>query len=458
MFSWSAEYPPSVVAQPYTSESVETSSEDTILSDDGAESPEVADTVNESSQQPSDELIPASGLDSTPDTEPEVQPEQTPESAPELVPADDSAPVSDLTPTSETTEPTSWLWNLIGTVVFAQEVPEAPADVSTPQDEPRTLENSDTALSSESESVSEATGTTSSDTAVPYDIVEVLYTLDGAQWTSLGFLAAHEFPGASFVIPIEDASAWEDISNIQVAIQSVPTTDAISPDIYLDALWIDVGYENTNTDNLAASIVSTQQHAGESVPVPTSSGQGEESSLQNTSSSVLSAENIPEELDTDEESNENVDEVSDEEPAEGEVVNEAGDAPIIGAPASSVQSSYTTLLHAALDNTATHSCEASPFSISVPRGSFITSTITLQTDNDGASYSLVIGKVPRGLDVHWARTGKRYRPLAPDDTYATLMVRSETWSRRGDFTVPIVLTKETDTTSSVVCQVNIKNE
>ena len=81
-----------------------------------------------------------------------------------------------------------------------------------------------------------------------YGLLEVMYTLDGTEWKSLGFIKAGDPHNKYFEIPIEKASRWEDISKIQIGIHNTPILDSLVPTIYLDAVWLEVEYQNLLED------------------------------------------------------------------------------------------------------------------------------------------------------------------------------------------------------------------
>lgn len=136
------------------------------------------------------------------------------------------------------------------------DIPEAIELEQTPQETPPIEESAATST----EALAETAATTTLDTATTtldiatttgatsYGLVEVLYTLDGVEWKSLGFVEKDEFGSKHFEIPIEEASEWEDISKIQIGIQSVPVIDSIAPIIYLDSVWLEVEYQNSWED------------------------------------------------------------------------------------------------------------------------------------------------------------------------------------------------------------------
>lgn len=99
-----------------------------------------------------------------------------------------------------------------------------------------------------------ATSTLLLKTDLPDDkILEVLYTLDGTSWHSLGKVSKSDLGSAAFIIPIDAISDWEDLSKLQISVSSISTIDEAAI-IYLDGLWLSVDYQ-TKID-AAAPIIS----------------------------------------------------------------------------------------------------------------------------------------------------------------------------------------------------------
>jgi hypothetical protein len=76
-----------------------------------------------------------------------------------------------------------------------------------------------------------------------YSPIEVLYTIDGINWRSFGFVPKSNFSSVHFEIPIEEASNWKDISRIQISVKGVPTFDEIAPTVYLDSVWLEIEHQ-----------------------------------------------------------------------------------------------------------------------------------------------------------------------------------------------------------------------
>ncbi len=70
--------------------------------------------------------------------------------------------------------------------------------------------------------------------------LEILYTLDGANWQVLGKVANDNWQNLELEITNFN---WQDISNLQISVKSLSPVDFI-PIVYLDGLWLEVEYEN----------------------------------------------------------------------------------------------------------------------------------------------------------------------------------------------------------------------
>ena len=86
------------------------------------------------------------------------------------------------------------------------------------------------------------------------DVLEVLYTLDGTNWQSLGTINADEVANnAAFEIPLKDVQNWGDLTNVQISVRSLSGLSASST-IYLDGMQLEVGYGPTQADVIAAQV------------------------------------------------------------------------------------------------------------------------------------------------------------------------------------------------------------
>lgn len=73
-------------------------------------------------------------------------------------------------------------------------------------------------------------------------IVQVLYTLDGSKWISLGVLE-EERPERAMRVPL---GTWEDVRTLQISVQQAQGYGG-SAAVFLDGLWIEAAYESVTT-------------------------------------------------------------------------------------------------------------------------------------------------------------------------------------------------------------------
>ena len=78
---------------------------------------------------------------------------------------------------------------------------------------------------------------------------EVLYTLNGQDWHTLGFVSriAND---VQIEMPIDLFATVEDLNKVQIALHTVERFDSV-PKIYLDALWLEVTYDDIGGGELA---------------------------------------------------------------------------------------------------------------------------------------------------------------------------------------------------------------
>ncbi len=88
-------------------------------------------------------------------------------------------------------------------------------------------------------STEEIATTTPITPSIPEPFLEILYTLDGTNWQSLGKVNRDNWQNLALEIPNFN---WEDISKVQISIQSLSPVD-FTPTVYLDGLWLEVEYE-----------------------------------------------------------------------------------------------------------------------------------------------------------------------------------------------------------------------
>lgn len=83
----------------------------------------------------------------------------------------------------------------------------------------------------------------------PHGVVEVLYSYNGSDLKSLGYVESDEFENAKFEIPLPENNSWDSISKLQIYVKSVPAIDGVSPTIYVDSVILDVDFDYLNSDN-----------------------------------------------------------------------------------------------------------------------------------------------------------------------------------------------------------------
>ncbi len=196
-----------------------------IISDDEAETPDFETPF---------QLEPS--LEPEPEAEQESEPEEPEESEDE--------------PESEPSPQTSSFWNWKSKFIrlaFAQEVEAPPSETEFPIEVEGEIEQSEEdpeemISEDDGESVSTTTDEVTEETlAAPGALLEILYTLDGREWHSLGHVEKITSE-VTFELPIEMFAEIEDLKKVQIAVHTLPTFDSV-PKIYLDSLWLEVEYE-----------------------------------------------------------------------------------------------------------------------------------------------------------------------------------------------------------------------
>lgn len=199
------------------------------------QSPASKSSSSESSPEPAPESVP-------PSPEPQALTEQSPapESAapapaPELPPPPPPAPAPESAPVSFFDRLFRGQFSVAFAETLSGDTTTTTADSLSRlnlDSESATATAETVATAGESEAVAAQENTPASP-----ELLEVLYTLDGQEWYSLGEVSKSEWTG-TFEIPI---SEWEDISRLQVSIQSLSSIDEL-PKIYLDGMWLEADY------------------------------------------------------------------------------------------------------------------------------------------------------------------------------------------------------------------------
>jgi hypothetical protein len=119
---------------------------------------------------------------------------------------------------------------------------EAPTEEVTTEPSPASGENENT--SDVPQDRTEIIRNTSPDGAY----FEALYTLDGQEWYSLGYISriANDI---EIEIPVDLFATIEDLKKVQIALHTVERFDSV-PEIFLDALWLEVSYVDEGGEGL----------------------------------------------------------------------------------------------------------------------------------------------------------------------------------------------------------------
>ena len=191
--------------------------------------------------------------------------EETMEDVPEEVPAEETQePDQPETDPSAAEEPVSFLENSFYSVAYAQETEEITEieEITETEEETNIEETTEEEIGNEEiveeEIIEEENQETSNEAELEATnndeedllsqeisdfsdtIIEVRYTLDGEEWKSLGYVEAINNE-VNFELPIEEFGTLDDLKNVQIALRTLSTFD-IPPKIYLDAMWLEVEY------------------------------------------------------------------------------------------------------------------------------------------------------------------------------------------------------------------------
>lgn len=288
----------------------------------------------------------------------------------------------------------------------------------------------------------ETSTTTTEDMSQQHGVVEVLYTLDGTLWHSLGTVAGHEFAQAQFEIPIEHITEWQDISHIQISVQSLPVIDAVAPIIFLDAVWLEAEYAS-RAEVLVSELGDSHTVASAVIASP---------------SVTASVEVMPEvDLSSNDES-EHVEEHS-EEDAVFDIVPEdvlLESSVMMDSDLPPVPKITPWILERKIvvDREAVHECAVENFRLNITADGTGIGRIAVRKDGD-AVYEIEVGSLPEGIDAVFATNKSHSYNPGVDEQVVELEVTQKSEAVRGDFSVPIVYTKKGNSDSSVVCQINI---
>lgn len=234
---------------------------------------------------------------------------------------------------------------------------------------------------------------------VSYGLVEVVYTLDGLEWKTLGFVGKDEFRGKHFEIPIEEASDWEDISRIQIGVRSLPVLDGVAPVIFLDSVWIEAEY------------------------------------------------GFLEEL--------IIEEIIEEEPVSG--VLDPEDPYFDENPVSNELNLKTRVFNDfVIDSEAKHYCNSEESRIDLKKAGSATHKIQLFGAGEYQEIKMVVASLPKGIDVYFNENKDYEISFYSDKKDVEVELVIQEGAQVGNFNIPIIYTLKNDANeSSVVCQINL---
>jgi hypothetical protein len=239
-------------------------------------------------------------------------------------------------------------------------------------------------------------------------LFDIHYTLDGQNWNYLGSVNENNWQNLTFDIPVNN---WVDISKIQIKINSYPDTDYY---LYLESMWLEVGYKNSQSVSIA------------NIPVSTTNIQGN-TSLTTATSIEEQEENLIEET------------------------NEITTPPEIPPPAFQelLEPLKTRKIERKIDikNIDNLSYSLDQFSVNIKEGE--TKFINLKLIGDGIK-NLEIGSLPNGIDVVFAENND-YQ-ISTNKDIVQIKIYRQKGSERGNFSIPIIFNSKR---STIICQINI---
>jgi hypothetical protein len=181
------------------------------------------------------EMTPTSTSDQTPST-PLSTPETSEPASPSVAPTTPAVDTGTPPPgAGDDTSATSFIRRLIP-FAFADDVP---------------LVASDTASSTDVASSTASTTIFVAPVAAPDEnFLDVSYSVDGQTWISIGKVNVNNWKQFTVTLPV---SNWNDLQNLQIRVEGIPTTQEIIPPIYLDGMFVEVSY---NAPSVIASLIS----------------------------------------------------------------------------------------------------------------------------------------------------------------------------------------------------------
>lgn len=418
----------------WTAEKTVDDTDDEILDETVTEEEEteIQDTATENISNTEEIIIEPEPADKTPqENEPTPEPVVEPEPEAEILPE-----------TSTIEEPVSFFENLFYLRAYAEET----EDQSITEDQDPTEEENIT--DPESDAVDEKPLIEELDTPSS-NIIEVRYTLDGTEWKSLGYVSEIN-DDVSFEMPMEEFTTIADLERVQISLRTLSTFDII-PKIYLDAMWLEVLYDEALPE-------TNQENEDDSIPLEENNSSEEADSLgeelmKEIIGQVIGAEDeeIPEEV-VEEQEEELVEETL-EEPLVPELQEQITEEVPIFQPLSIRKFEKKIII----DKEAVHSCAVKPFKVDISGVDTYIVPVILEKAVQGL-YELEIGSLPNGVDITFTKNNQYAYQPETSESEVDLKIINETGSQKGDFNILIIYSKKNMHDSSVICQINIINQ
>lgn len=232
--------------------------------------PPVAPTSSDETLIPVENVIPEDGVPDT--SEATVEPtsssseNQTPEVAPitqeqEVPPAPEPTAPSALESLLETLP----VFGMFSTSVAHAQETEVPIEVQTDNTSMETLVTPTSTTTVASTTPEEVVPSFTQPTIPSDAILEVLYTLNGSDWHSLGYVSSVR-NDVSFELPADLFTTLADLDRVQIAVRTLATFD-MQPKVYLDSMWLDVEYGKKRPDIIPPVVAKETYTQGETIEI-----------------------------------------------------------------------------------------------------------------------------------------------------------------------------------------------
>jgi len=295
-----------------------------------------------------------------------------------------------LTPTSTPSETTSPTQTLLESPSLAPQETITEPPNESPSQNPSETPN---ASSTENSIATSTTAETSfSPTPNPAPLFEIRYSFDNKNWQTLAQISYDNFQN-EFEIPLKN---WEDIANLQVVIESTL---------------------NTNLDENLIAFVDGAQLEVEYQEMP--------QATESISPQITVAPNL---------------ELSD--------YLKQLLAPILSKTKKEVKVGSNQNIQTQ------QNCSVEPFNIEIKPNESKTAVIKLKKSAQLEGEKLMIGNLPQGIYIFFAKNNDYETDVSPDEKELTLTIAAVPNAQTGSFSIPIIYQSGN---SATICQINIIN-